>query len=97
MSTGADQTSCRSGTGCVPYAIVHGKPARSGQVVAFHVDGMGGRYPVVMRSVKGRDTMAVRLDRLWFWPIIGRHARISSDTTGYSLEVENKRAGDALY
>jgi hypothetical protein len=97
MSTGADQTSCRSGTGCVPYAIVHGKPARSGQVVAFHVDGMGGRYPVVMRSVKGRDTMAVRLDRLWFWPIVGRHARISSDTTGYSLEVEDKRAGDALY
>ena len=50
---------------------------------------------VIMRSLKGRDTIAVRLDRLWFWPIIGRHSAGASDSPGYGSGAAQAGRGRA--
>ncbi len=97
MSDGASLPACTSGKGCVSYAIVRGRPRKTGEAIVLNVDGRGGRYPVLMRSRGGRDTYAVRLDRMWFWPIIGPHPRITSGTPGYTVQVRRVDAGTDLY
>jgi hypothetical protein len=93
----SDLPTCTSGPGCVPYAIVRGHPARSGEPIALKAVGHGGDYHVAFRSREGADTYAIRLDRLWFSPIIGPTPRLASTTPGYTLTIKRLRAGDALY
>jgi len=96
-SDGASLDSCSGGAGCVPYAIVHGRPSGRGQWIVITVNGNGGDYRVLMRQRPPDDVYAVRLDRLWFWPIIGPAPRVTSSTPGFSVRVERKQAGDRLY
>jgi hypothetical protein len=96
-SDGASLDGCSGGAGCVPYAIVRGRPSGRGQWIIITVNGNGGDYPVLMRQRPEVDTYAVRLDRLWFWPIIGPAPRVTSSTPGFSVRVERKQAGDRLY
>jgi hypothetical protein len=50
-----------------------------------------------MKSLADQDVYAVRLDRLWFWPIIGPSPRITMSSPGYTVQVPRKQAGDSLY
>jgi len=96
-SDGASLDACSAGAGCVPYAIVRGASAQRGREIVITFNGNGGDYPLLMRSRPKVDAYAVRLDRLWFWPIIGPAPRVSSSTPGFSVRVERKQAGDRLY
>jgi hypothetical protein len=97
LSDGADQPACTSGPGCAPYAFLRGHPGKKGEPLFVAVRGRGGTYPVRMSAVPGTDVYAIRLDRLWFWPIIGPHPRITSGSPGYTVQMRRVRAGDRLY
>jgi hypothetical protein len=81
----------------VTYAFLHGHPRKKGEALMLNVTGRGGTYPVLFRSETGTDTYPVRLDRMWFWPVIGPHPRVTSATPGFTVQVKRVDAGDSLY
>jgi hypothetical protein len=74
--------------GRVPYALVSGSGAE-------RVTLQAGRYTVTFISRPGVRRYAIRLDRLWFWPLV-RGASLVSQTAGYSVRTAG-RASDDLY
>lgn len=97
FSTAADSPTCAAGPDCVPYVIVHGHARRSGATIAFDVTGNGRTYRVRMWSRRGVDVYPVRLDRLWFWPLLGPKPRFAAATPGYAALAEGLRSGGNLY
>jgi hypothetical protein len=97
-SRGADHRHCQSSPGCAPYAIVSGHPHTDGTEIRVRVDGRGGPYGVTFATRKGVGRYAIRLDRLWYWPLAGaRTVRVTSETPGWTVEKVSVSAGSDLY
>jgi hypothetical protein len=96
-STAAGAATCPSGPGCVPYAFVRGRPTRGDMGLGLVVSGNGVRYGVTLRTRAGVDTYPIRLDRLWFWPLVGSAATVRSLTPGFTATTGGLRSGDNLY
>ncbi len=62
---------CAGGAGCVPYGVV-GASVKRAMPVTFEVAGRGERFVVGLDVRPGIASFPVRLDRLWFWPLVGR-------------------------
>ena len=97
-SKGIDHDRCESGGSCVDYAIVSGPKVERGKKVQFRIDGTAGPYAVTLSTRKHQRTYAVRLDRLWFWPLIGKPtSRLTSQTPEWTVQRVSVDAGDDLY
>ncbi len=95
-SGAAGASSCSGPPGCVHYAVVHG-PAVAGRLITFDVTGNGTSYTVNLRARAGVQTYPVRLDRLWFWPLVEGKATLRSLTPGFTVRNMGLRSGDNLY
>jgi hypothetical protein len=99
-SSAAGDASCTGGAGCVPYAILRGHTSKSLQPVLLRVTAADGTaFGAVVNTKAGHDTYAVRLDRLWFSPLVGPDPRVTVQVpaSGWNVQVQGRRAGDDLY
>jgi hypothetical protein len=96
FSTAAASPGCAGGPGCVSYGVVRAR-VKSAVGVGFEVAGRGQSFDVALDVRPGTETYPVRLDRLWFWPLVGAHATVRSLTPGVTVRVERLRSGDNLY
>jgi hypothetical protein len=97
FSTAASSSPCAGGSGCVPYVLLRGLSAHPGTGLAFVIHGNGQSYGVLMRSRGGVATYAVRLDRLWFWHLVGPTVAITVLTPGFTGQVAGRLSGGNLY
>lgn len=97
FSTVEETQPCSGGTGCVPYVEFHGPARAAGSALAFVVTGNHRAYGVLMRARAGVSTYPVRLDRLWFWDLVGPHVTVAPLTPGYRARVVGRRSGGNLY
>ena len=97
FSDAASSPSCSAGPGCVRYSLMHGHAAGEGAAVSFAVSGNGATYTVTFRTRGGVEDYPMRLDRLWFWPLVGRTASLASLTPGFTARGVALRSGDNLY
>jgi hypothetical protein len=95
-STAGGSPSCTGGPGCTLYGIVRASVKRATPVI-FAVSGQGERFAVRLFARPGVQSFPVRLDRLWFWPLVGAHPSLRSLTPGITVRVERLRSGDNLY
>jgi len=95
-SHAASSSRCSGGSGCVAYAVLRGS-ARTHAGVTFSVSGSAGSFTVRLLARSGVDTYPVRLDRLWFWPLMGAHPTLRSLTPGFTVRGFRLRSGDNLY
>ncbi len=93
-SRGAQRPRCSSGPDCVPYAIVTGAPTGSIARIEVEVSAPGGPFSVSFLPRPGVKRYAVRLDRLWFWPLVAGSAQLSSGTPGYAVQTVKVRSDD---
>lgn len=96
ISRGPTLERCSGGAGCVEYALVRGRARTKGQDIRLQVHSRRGDFEAVVRGRRDVDRYGVRLDRLWFWPLVGA-SRLESATPGFDARVVKVRAGDDLY
>lgn len=97
FSSAASAPSCTGGPGCVSYAMVHGRPRAGNPGIGLVATGKHDAFGVLLRMRPGVTDYPVRLDRLWFWPLIGPHVTVRSLTPGFSVTVAGRRSGQNLY
>lgn len=85
------------GSDCTTYAVIRGKATKNGEVVKIEATGRGGHYAANLQTRPDTPSYTVRLDRLWFWPLLGPRARVSMKTPGWSVEIEQGKGDDRLY
>jgi hypothetical protein len=96
-SDGADAESCTGGPDCHSYAVLEGAPTVRDQPLELRVSGPGGEFRVALLGRPGETEYAVRLDRLWFAPLLGRSPRVETDVPGWSARLERHDTGDDLW
>ncbi len=89
------ETPC-SGDDCAPYAVVHGS-APKGTKIALSLSGNGMKYSAVFTARDGVSDYTIRLDRLWFWRLLGPNPRVSAATPGWTLRTVEGKSDDRLY
>ncbi len=89
---------CDAEAGCAPVAVFENDAAPAGGGVGVHVsDAEGDRFGFVFRVREGVDQYPVRLDRLWFWPMIDGDPQLIAAAPGWSVEVVDVDGSDDLY
>lgn len=96
LSAAGSARSCTGGPGCVQYALVTGS-ARNGVTVTFRVESGSDTYSVAMRTRASAHESLVRLDRLWFWPLLGSNPSLVSASPGFEVRRVGLRSGENLY
>jgi hypothetical protein len=97
FSDAASSPICSGGSDCVSYALVHGHPRAGNPGIGLVVSGNHDAFGVNLRMRSGVEDYPVRLDRLWFWPLVGPHVTVKSLTAGFSATVTGRRSGQNLY
>ena len=97
FSTAASSRSCSSGSGCVPYVLMTGTGPGGPGGVSFEITSKDQIYAVTLQLRPGVDTYPVRLDRLWFWSLVGPRPKLTSLTPGYTVRLVGLLSGDNLY
>ena len=82
---------------CTEYAVVEGKAASKGDTIELEASGRGQRFAVVMKTRPRTPGYTIRLDRLWFWPLLGPGAKLTSKTPGWTVETRQGASDDRLY
>jgi hypothetical protein len=88
---------CNGGPGCVAYAVLHETNQVTGASQVLTITSGHTTYGVTFQSRAGVEDYAVRLDRLWFWPLVSAHATFATTTPGDSVREVDLRSGDNLY
>jgi hypothetical protein len=65
--------------------------------MTFFIGGNGANYGVRLKIRAGVNEYPVRLNRLWFWPLLGAAPKVSSATSGFTATLAGLRSGDNLY
>lgn len=89
-------TTC-SGEGCVQYAIVRGKASKEGDQVELQASARGKRFNILLRARPDTSSYTIRLDRLWFWPMLGPHAQLTATSTDWTVERKQGKSDNRLY
>jgi hypothetical protein len=98
LSSGVDAPSCGGGSGCHDYVILEGPEPQEVAVLGVRFAGRGGEFEVSLRSKPGQTRYAVRIDRLWFAPLLGPDPTVSADAPAdWSARVEGRKTGEDLY
>ncbi len=96
MSDAAGSSRCTGGSGCVRYALASGR-APAGTLVTLTVSGQGRAYQVQFLARSDVSVYPVRLDRLWFSPLVGSSPAVTSSTPGFGVSNVGLRSGGNLY
>ena len=96
-STAASSRPCSGGSGCVSYALVKRRGNEMNAVAQVAVVDRGLTYRIVLHARSGVDSYPVRLDRLWFWPLLGSSPTFRILTPGFTVDRVGFRTGDNLY
>ena len=83
-----------SDRGCAPYALVESSSPDPGETVTLDVRGDAGSFEVTFRAREGVDEYPVRLDRLWFWPLLGESPEVASATPGWEARSSGLQTVD---
>jgi hypothetical protein len=98
ISDGDEAAECSGGPECAPYALVRGDPSsEEPERVKLRLTGRAGPFDVLMRPRQGVTSYAIRLDHLWFWPLLGSRPRLEALTPGWTVRSASVLAGDDLY
>lgn len=97
FSKAASASTCSGGSDCVEYALVQGHPRRGLAGVGMVVSGDGHEFGVTLSLRLGVEEYPVRLDRLWFSPLVGPRPTLTSLTTGFTMRVVGLSTGGNLY
>ena len=97
LSAAAGAPTCSGGSGCVAYAVLHGTPFRTRAPLGFTIKSGRITYSVTFLAREGVTDYPVRLDRLWFWPLLAANPTFASVTPGFSVKHVSLRTGDNLY
>ncbi len=89
--------SCSGDKECVKYAVIQGHPTNSGQPIEFEISGRGKNYRVIFNSSSSTNHYTIRLDRLWFWQLLGSRPRLKMLTAGLSLKQLEAPEDGRLY
>ncbi len=95
-----DKQSCSNGKDCVRYAVIRGhpvNPVNSDQPIEMEISGRGKKYRVLMQARSGTDHYTIRLDRLWFWKLLGSQPKLTVLTPGYSVQQQETPDDGRLY
>jgi hypothetical protein len=60
-------------------------------------DSEGEEFTFAFRVREGADSYPVRLDRLWFWPLVNGDPQLIAARPGWSVEVIDVDGSDDLY
>jgi hypothetical protein len=96
LSTAGAAPRCASGPGCVSYALARGSAA-AGSTATIQISGRGLTFDVTFDVRAGVHTYPVRLDRLWFWSLVGPRATIRATSLGFTATRVGLRSGGNLY
>jgi hypothetical protein len=96
-SGGEDAERCSGGDGCNAYAVLEGTPTARGERLAMTISGRGRSFSVGALGRPGEEQYAVRLDRLWFAPLVGPSPRVEAASAGFEAALEHRRTGDDLW
>jgi hypothetical protein len=90
---------CGGGPGCVQYAMVRGGAPVKDTRVRVRVTGSNGRsFVVVFHAKPGVGAYPIRLDRMWFAPMIDTAPAVRIEApAGFTVTREGRRTHDALY
>jgi hypothetical protein len=86
-----------SGTDCTSYALVQGRAAKKGDVVTLEATNGRSKFDVLLKARPDTFSYTLRLDRLWFWPLLGPQAELTSRTPGWMVEIKQGKDDDRLY
>ncbi len=89
--------SCSKGKDCVRYAVIRGHPVNSDQPIELEISGRGKKYRVLMQARSGTDHYTIRLDRLWFWKLLGSQPKLTMLTPGISVKQQVVPENGRLY
>jgi hypothetical protein len=96
-SKALEAPACRGGPDCAEYVVARSHSPLDGQSVKLAFKVGSRTFWAIFRARSGVDSYPVRLDRLWFWPMLGAHPRVRSATPGWRAHLAQLRDGDALY
>ena len=96
-STAASSPTCKRAPGCVSYALVEGNGTGGALGAGIKVSGNGFTYTLTFNPRPGVSAYPIRLDRLWFSPLLGPNPRLESVTPGFSVKRVALRSGENLY
>ncbi len=88
---------CSEKAKCVSYAVIRGQPAGDGNPIELEIAGRGKKYRVLAKTRSGEDHYTIRLDRLWFWQLLGSQPRITLLTPTMSLKLMETAEDGRLY
>lgn len=81
----APKGECTDVTECANYAVVTGQPKRNDQPIELDVKNGNHDYRVAFFSRSGVDTYTIRLDHLWFWPLLSSDLKLATPTPGWAV------------
>ncbi len=96
LSTAAQSPTCSAGPGCARYVMADGRAAPTSLVV-LDIRGDGRAFEVEFRDRAGVADYPIRLDRLWFAPLVGPDPTVTSTTAGFTTRLIGFRTGGNLY
>jgi hypothetical protein len=97
-SSGDEDARCELGDdGCEAYAVLEGEPAARDQPLGLTITGGGRTFGVIVLGRPGESEYAIRLDRLWFAPLVGAKPRVETGMPGFEARLAGHRAGDDLW
>ncbi len=90
---------CTGGPDCHLYAMLRGHTDSEHERVWLRVTGADGQaFAAAVDVWSHDDSYPVRLDRLWFWPLVGPSPRVEVQRpAGWTAKVEGRQTGDDLY
>lgn len=89
---------CDEGRGCAPVAVLEHDGATPGELVGVQVtDAEGEQFAFNFRVREGVGSYPVRLDRLWFWPLVDGEPQLVAAAEGWSVEIVEVDGSDDLY
>lgn len=97
FSQAASASTCSAGPDCVEYALVSGRARRALAGAGFVVSGNGHEFGVTLSLRSGVEDYPVRLDRLWFSPLVGPRPTLTSLTSGFTVRLVGLSTGGNLY
>jgi hypothetical protein len=96
VSSALGSPRCSGGASCVRYAMVRGHAA-PGSFITIDVHGGAYTYQVEFRARSGVEAYPIRLDRLWFSPLVGSDPAVKVITPGFVAGTIGLRTGGNLY
>jgi len=79
---------------CASFLELTGGARSKGSVIAVNVRSASGNFVATFRALEGTRRYALRLDRLWFWPYIGKNPHFEVNDPGWQVQLKGLKTND---